>query len=103
MNTLTIFALLIIFLYLLGNELKGKGQRTITPAHSTNQDSYGPKPYGSFESQQERDEYNQRKRQESEDHDAGFQAGGPVDETRSKHYRYGQLGRMEAEKDQHDH
>ncbi len=42
-------------------------------------------------------EYNQRKRQESEDHDAGWRVGGPLDETKSKQYQYGQLGRMETD------
>ena len=41
--------------------------------------------------------YNARKRKESEDHDAGWRAGGPLDETKSKFYQYGQLGRMETD------
>lgn len=52
-------------------------------------------PLYPFQTQEERDRYNQRKRQESADHARGYVQGGPVDETQSISYQYGQLARLE--------
>jgi hypothetical protein len=48
-----------------------------------------------FESQEELDAYNLRKRQEDRDQAAGYEAGGPVDPEETKAYQYGQMARME--------
>lgn len=55
------------------------------------------KPFYPFDSEEELDAYNQRKVQEAEEHNAGYEEGGPIDETQSQAYQYGQSARMEAD------
>jgi|GEM_PF-4241548 hypothetical protein len=61
------------------------------------------KPFGLFGGneptppQEPCDAYNQRKLQEIADHDAGFDAGGQVNETKSTQYQYGQIARRETD------
>jgi hypothetical protein len=41
--------------------------------------------------------YNARKEQEIADHDAGWDAGSPVDDSKSEAFRFGQMARIETD------
>jgi hypothetical protein len=51
--------------------------------------------FGGVSTQESDDAYNELKEQEYRDHDAGYDAGGPVDTTGSESYQFGQHARME--------
>lgn len=57
-------------------------------------ENYGTYP---FDTQEELDAYNASKEQEAAEHAAGWDAGGPVDESKSLRYQYGQIARMETD------